>query len=88
MPPNPHAWAKCLNYKKDLFVGVDGLVAPCPWFNSGYQNNSFIKKYRDQLSIKNRSFFEILDDVELWNQLVTSFNTDPLEICQLKCKNG
>ena len=87
-PVYPHQWAKCLNYKKELFIGVDGVVAPCPWFNNSYQDNSFIKTYRNCLSIKNRSFFEILNDVELWNQLVTSFDTDPLEICQLKCKNA
>ena len=76
--PHPHAWAKCLNYKKDLFVGVDGLVSPCPWFNSGYQDNWFIKQNRSRLSIKNRSFFEILNDVELWDQLTQSFDNDPL----------
>jgi hypothetical protein len=84
----PHPWAKCLNYKKDLFIGIDGLVAPCPWFNNGYQPNDFIKKYKDRLSIHNRSFFEIINDVDLWQQLVKSFNDGPLEICQLKCKNG
>jgi MoaA/NifB/PqqE/SkfB family radical SAM enzyme len=84
----PHAWARCLNYKKDLFIGVNGLVSPCPWFNSGYQDNDFIQQNRDQLSIKNRSFFEIINDVALWKKLVDSFDSAPLEICQLKCKNG
>jgi MoaA/NifB/PqqE/SkfB family radical SAM enzyme len=87
-PALPHAWARCLNYKKDLFIGVDGLVLPCPWFNSGYQDNDFIQQNRDQLSIKNRSFFEIINDVALWKKLVDSFDSSPLEICQLKCKNG
>jgi MoaA/NifB/PqqE/SkfB family radical SAM enzyme len=87
-PTNPHPWARCLNYKKDLFVGVDGLVSPCPWFNSGYQDNDFIKENRERLSIKTRSFFEIINDTELWKRLVDSFDTRPLEICQLKCKNG
>jgi len=86
--PTPHTWAKCLNYKKDLFVGIDGLVSPCPWFNNGYQDNRFVKQHRDRLLIKNRSFFDIIDDAELWSQLMQSFETDPLEICLIKCKNG
>jgi len=86
-PTHPHAWAKCLNYKKDLFVGIDGLVAPCPWFNNGYQHNVFVEKHQDQLSIRNRSFFEIVNDTALWKQLLDSFEYNPLEICQLKCKN-
>jgi MoaA/NifB/PqqE/SkfB family radical SAM enzyme len=87
-PVNPHPWAKCLNYKKDLFIGIDGLVAPCPWFNNGYQDNSFVAEHHNQLSIRKRSFFEILGDTELWNQLIKSFDTAPLEICQIKCKNA
>lgn len=87
-PERPHAWAKCLNYKKDLFIGVNGLLAPCPWFNSGYQNNQFVVDNFEKLSIKHRSFFEILNDHNLWKQLVELFDTTPLEICQLKCKNG
>ena len=84
----PHPWARCLNYKKDLFVGIDGLVTPCPWFNNGYQTNDFIKTHQDQLSIHNRSFFEIINDLDLWQQLIKSFNHDPMEICQIKCKNA
>jgi len=87
-PVYPHQWAKCLNYKKDLFIGIDGVVAPCPWFNNGYQDNSFITEHHDELSIHKRSFFEILNDTELWNQLIKSFDTNPLEICQIKCKNA
>jgi MoaA/NifB/PqqE/SkfB family radical SAM enzyme len=84
----PHAWAKCLNYKKDLFVGIDGLVTPCPWFNNGYNNNEFVKENHALMSIKNRPFLEIINDVGLWQKLLDSFDTAPLEICQLKCKNG
>ena len=87
VPGVTHPWAKCLNYKKDLFIGINGLVLPCPWFNNGYQNNSFIDQHHNQLSIKNRSFFEIINDTELWGQLIKSFNEKPLEICQMKCKN-
>lgn len=88
VPVTPHKWARCLNYKKELFIGVDGVVSPCPWFNGRYQDNDFIQENRDQLSIRYRSFFEIINDVALWKKLVDRFDTDPLEICQLKCKNG
>jgi MoaA/NifB/PqqE/SkfB family radical SAM enzyme len=88
VPVTPHPWAKCLNYKKDLFIGVDGLVTPCPWFNGGYQDNEFVAENKKDLSIKNRSFFEILNDTVLWQKLVDGFSIAPLEICQLKCKHG
>jgi hypothetical protein len=88
VPAVLHQWAKCLNYKKDLFVDINGLVIPCPWFNNGYQDNSFIKENYSQLTIKNRSFFEIINDKELWSQLIQTFDHNPLEICQLKCKNA
>jgi MoaA/NifB/PqqE/SkfB family radical SAM enzyme len=87
-PVLPHAWARCLNYQKDLYIGVDGLLAPCPWFNNGYQTNDFVQQNRERLSIKNRSFFEILNDQELWQELLRRFDIDPPEICKLKCKNG
>jgi MoaA/NifB/PqqE/SkfB family radical SAM enzyme len=87
-PVTLHPWAKCLNYKKDLFIGVDGLVGPCPWFNNGYQNNDFVTANYEKISIKKRSFFDILNDAALWQQLTDRFDTNPLKICQLKCKNG
>lgn len=87
IPASTHPWAKCINFKKDLFIGIDGLVVPCPWFNNGYQSNKFVKKHQDSLSIKHRTFFEIINDRILWQSLLDSFDTDPLEICQLKCKN-
>ena len=37
-----HAWAQCLNWSAELFINVDGIVFPCPWFNSGYLTNPFI----------------------------------------------
>lgn len=86
-PTCSHLWAKCINFKKDLFVGVDLLVSPCPWFNNGYHQNEFVKQYRKELSIKNRPFLEIINDSTLWGRLLNSFSTDPLEICKLKCKN-
>ena len=88
VPAVLHPWAKCLNFKKDLFVGIDGIVSPCPWFNNEYQSNDFLETNRKKLSIRNRSFLDILNDIELWNKLVNRFNTNPLEICQLKCKHG
>jgi MoaA/NifB/PqqE/SkfB family radical SAM enzyme len=86
-PTHPHAWAKCLNYQKDLFIGVNGLLMPCPWFNSGYQNNQFVIDNFDRLSIKHRSYLEILNDQDLWQQLLDLFDDNPLEICKLKCKS-
>ena len=88
VPTHPHAWAKCLNYKKELYVDVDGTVLPCPWFDSNYQVNKFVEQNRQKLSIRNRSFFDIIDDVELWKELINSFDQHPLEICLMKCKNG
>jgi len=88
VPRFPHPWAKCLNYKKDLFISVNGVLSPCPWFNNGYQYNDFVAKNQEKMSIKVRSFFDIINDRELWQQLVDRFTTDPLEICQLKCKNA
>ena len=88
LPTHPHAWAKCLNYKKDLFIGINGVVSPCAWFNNDYQHNVFVEQHRDQLSIQNRSFFDIINDTALWDQLVDSFENNPLEICQLKCKHA
>ena len=88
IPAQTHAWAKCLNYKKDLFVGIDGLVTPCPWFNNGYNDNEFIKENHSRMSIKTRPFLEIINDTNLWQGLLDSFASAPLEICQIKCKNG
>lgn len=82
-----HPWARCANWQKEMFITVDGLVFPCPWFNTGYQENDFVDKYRDQLSIKTRQLKDILED-PLWNELLTRFEIAPLEICKLKCKNA
>ena len=82
-----HPWARCANGTKEMFINVDGLVFPCPWFNSGYMENDFVDKYRNQLSIKNRTLKEILDD-PLWNEMYTRFEIAPLPICLLKCKNA
>lgn len=82
-----HPWAKCLNWQKELFINVDGLVFPCPWFNSGYQDNDFVDKYRDRISVRNRTLMDILND-PLWGELITRFETMPLEVCRIKCKNG
>jgi len=86
-PTHPHAWAKCLNLEKEMFIGIDGLVAPCPWFNNAYQQNDFIERNSDRLNIHYRSFFDIINDTELWSELVDSFDRAPLKICQIKCKN-
>jgi len=87
-PDSPHPWAKCVNYEKDLFVSVTGLVFPCPWFDNGYQHNNFVDQNKDQLSLYNRPLDVIINDRELWNKLKMRFESDPLEICQLKCKNA
>lgn len=82
-----HTWAKCANWQKEMFINVDGLVFPCPWFNSGYLENDFVDKYKDKLNIKTRTLKEIIND-ELWNELLTRFDTAPLEICQMKCRDA
>jgi MoaA/NifB/PqqE/SkfB family radical SAM enzyme len=84
---NRHPWARCLNYKKELFINVDGLVFPCPWFNSEYQKNDFVQKYKDQLSIKTRTIDEILND-PIWEEFVSGLDTMPLPICKMKCKDA
>ena len=75
-----------MNWQKELFVTVDGLVFPCPWFNSGYQENDFVQKYRDRLSIKTRSIDEVLTD-SIWEEFITRIETMPLEICRIKCRD-
>ena len=84
---NYHPWARCLNWSKELFINVDGLVFPCPWFNNGYQSNDFVQKYKDKINIKTRTLTDILAD-PLWEELVKRFDDNPLNICQLKCKNA
>ena len=81
-----HAWAKCLRWEKELFINVDGIVYPCPWFNSGYHYNDFVEKYKDRLSVKNRSLIEVLND-ELWDEFITRIETMPLDICKVKCRD-
>lgn len=81
-----HKWAKCLQWKKELFINVDGIVQPCPWFNSGYYYNDFIDKYKDRLSVKTRSIAEVLTD-PLWDEFITRIETMPLEICKVKCRD-
>jgi MoaA/NifB/PqqE/SkfB family radical SAM enzyme len=80
-----HDWAKCLRWDKELFINVEGLVFPCPWFNSGYQANDFVQKYQDRMSIKTRTLEEILND-PMWEEHVVRLQTMPLEVCKLKCQ--
>jgi len=82
-----HPWARCMNHSKELFVNVEGLILPCPWFNSGYVENPFIKKHRDRLNIKDRGLRAIIND-PLWQDLVDSFEGATLPICAIKCRNG
>jgi MoaA/NifB/PqqE/SkfB family radical SAM enzyme len=81
-----HSWAKCVNWEKEMFISVEGLVSPCPWFNNGYQKNTFVERYQERLNIKTRTLNEILND-DVWNELVKSFDNNPLEICKIKCKS-
>lgn len=81
-----HAWAKCMNWEKEMFINVEGLVFPCPWFNSGYLANDFVEKHKDKINIKTRTLLEILAD-PLWEELHTRFAIAPLEICKLKCQD-
>ena len=81
-----HQWAKCANSEKPMFINVEGLVLPCPWFNSGYLENDFVTKYKDKVNIKTRTLKEIVED-PLWNEMYTRFETMPLDICKLKCRD-
>jgi MoaA/NifB/PqqE/SkfB family radical SAM enzyme len=83
---NAHPWARCLKWTKEMFISVDGLVFPCPWFNSGYQDNDFVQKYADRLSIKTRPLMDILSD-PLWEEFITRIETMPLEVCKMKCRD-
>lgn len=86
-PVHLHPWAKCLRWEKELFINVDGYVSPCPWFNSGYLKNNFFEQHKTQLNIKTRGLKEILED-PVWDDLYTKFESNPLQICQLKCKGS
>lgn len=79
-----HPWAKCLNHAKEVNVVVDGTVHPCSWFNSGYQANPFVERYRDRLNAKARGLRAVLED-PVWQELTDGFD---LEICRIKCKNA
>lgn len=82
---NAHKWARCLNWKKEMFISASGLVFPCPWFNSGYNNNDFVQKYKDQINVKRRSLESILGD-PLWEEFIARLETMPLDICKIKCR--
>jgi MoaA/NifB/PqqE/SkfB family radical SAM enzyme len=79
-----HPWARCANWKKEMFINVDGYVMPCPWFNTSYHNNYFLEKYKDKLNVKTRSLSDILQD-PIWEELYTTFEIAPMEICRIKC---
>lgn len=81
---NAHRWAKCLNWQKELFINVEGLLFPCPWFNSGYQENDFVQKYRDRLNVKTRGLDQVLND-PMWQEFITRLEVMPLEVCRIKC---
>jgi len=83
---NRHEWAKCMRWEKEMFVNVDGLVFPCPWFNNAYMENDFVEKYRAHININTRTLTEILED-PLWDELYTRFAVAPLEICRYKCRD-
>jgi MoaA/NifB/PqqE/SkfB family radical SAM enzyme len=83
---NHHPWAKCLNWRKELFISVAGIVYPCAWFNSGYTQNDFVQQHQDRMSIKTRSLDQVLND-DIWQELVNSFDSSTLPICSIKCKN-
>lgn len=81
---NAHRWARCLNWQKELFINVEGLLFPCPWFNSGYQENDFVQKYRDRLNVKTQGLEQVLND-PMWEEFITRLEVMPLEVCRIKC---
>jgi MoaA/NifB/PqqE/SkfB family radical SAM enzyme len=80
-----HKWAKCLNGNREINVTIEGHVYPCGWFNTGYQQNLFVKKYADRISIHTRSIKEILED-PCWDELIGTFATGALPVCRVKCQ--
>ena len=88
VPIDRHPWARCANHRKELFLDVRGYLMPCAWFAGGYQENTFMKQYSERLSIHNRTFLSILRDRAVWQALERTWQSDPLEICRIKCKNG
>lgn len=83
-----HPWAKCLNHLKEVFVNVQGQVYPCPWFGEQYIKNSFLSTHQERLSLRDKSIEEVLDDRSVWQPLVSSFDSEVLPICQIKCKHA
>lgn len=84
--PHNHTWARCMRWQKEMFINVQGLVFPCPWFNNAYMENDFVDQHRDQININNRTLLEILDD-PLWQDLLNRFDANPLDICKYKCRD-
>ena len=82
---NHHEWARCLNWEKELFINVDGLLFPCPWFNSGYLDNDFVQKYQSRLNVKTRGLDAVLND-PMWDEFITRIETMPLDVCRVKCR--
>lgn len=81
-----HPWARCVRHEKEVFVNVNGLVLPCPWFENSYQFHDFVLDNKDRLNIHNHTFIEILNS-DIWKEFLDLLNGEnPPEICKLKCK--
>jgi MoaA/NifB/PqqE/SkfB family radical SAM enzyme len=80
-------WAKCLNGTQMPFISVDGRFFPCAWFGSGYMENDFLEKYRNDINVRTRGFSAVLLD-PCWEELKMRWEMFPPAICQFKCKNG
>ena len=79
-------WQHCQGtYKTQMpFISGTGLLYPCAWFDSGYIKNSFVEKHRDRMNVRTRPILDIIND-PMWEELSTSWEIAPLEICRLKC---
>jgi MoaA/NifB/PqqE/SkfB family radical SAM enzyme len=85
---------------RGIYVNAEGVVFPCSWVSFPYTSltygdktiqwkDSFFAKYREQMSLHNRTFEEIVAD-PLWNKCSQGF-TDPTKTwveCGQKCSSS
>jgi len=94
--PKGNIMPLCLVGNRGMYVSADGAVHPCSWVSFPYESmsdgtktidykRSFFAKHRNELSIKNHSMDDVLNN-ELWQKLFDSWKNDTWVECNLKCK--